>query len=92
MVLTRTQNLVLWQIAQHKYGWGYVTQFGQRSAARALQRAGLITVRHIDYRCDLTRAGVLEVARRWPKSPSALRSYTRPDDGWSPPGDKDVAA
>lgn len=83
--LTEAQNYVLWQIAQHKYGWGYINGVGRRSAARALERRGLITIAEWDYRCTTTCAGDRLIAARWPNSPSNLCTYERPKGGWDKP-------
>lgn len=86
-VLSRAQRNVLWQIAQHKYGWGYVNGLGLRSAARALERLGLLTI-DSEYRCTVTSVGEIEALRRWPNSPLALRSYLMPDGGWEAVGEE----
>lgn len=76
----------LWTIAQHKYGWGY---YGLRDwpSFDALERRGLVKrvrVSGADRVYELTEAGDAEVARRWPVSPSALKTYEHQPGGWTP--------
>ena len=81
------QQRVLWRLAQHKYGWGYVTGLGLLAAARALQTRGLVEVSRSeqgDWLGELTDAGHARVAELFPSSPAVLRTYTRPEGGWSP--------
>lgn len=82
--LTETQNYVLWTVAQFKYGWRYVQGVGFRSAARALERRGLISLDD-EYRATLSSTGEQEVIKRWPNSPAALQSYVPPAGGWDMP-------
>jgi hypothetical protein len=88
--LSRAQAWVMWTLAQHKYGWRYLTTVGDHSAARALERKGLIGIAEFDRRCILTTAGDDLVAALWPKSPAALETYERPADGWDLFGDQDT--
>lgn len=85
--LSETQGYVLWRMAQHKYGWGYVNSLGHRSAARALERRGLVTVRgdHAGWTAEVTDEGRDFIATRWPVSPLTLNTYTRPETGWDGP-------
>lgn len=76
--LTAAQRRVLWQLAQHKYGWGYINGVGLRSAARALERRRLVDVDH-EFRVTLTNDGDREACRRWPVSPLAAHSYELPE-------------
>lgn len=81
-MLTPPQQRVLWRLAQHKYGWGYVNGIGNQSAARALERRGLVEIADWDFRVTLTTAGEREANLRYPVSPLALGTYEVPENGW----------
>jgi hypothetical protein len=63
---------LLWEIAQHKYGWTYVRR--RKLAAKALERRGLVDGRWSPFVSEplviATGAGRDAIARRWPVSPA----------------------
>lgn len=80
---------LLWQVAQMKHGWAYVSRFrGELQVADGLVRRGLVVFNEATdgqpwrYGRDgdmpqivATDAGREEIARRWPVSPFILGTY-----------------
>lgn len=83
--LTKPMRRALWSVAQHKYGWGYLSRpVGERASQRALIRRGLLSLdaEQTYPTLSLTDAGYRAVARFWPNSPANLKTYDRPEGGW----------
>jgi hypothetical protein len=87
ILLSHPMRRLLWEIAQHKYGWRYVSlQRGRLQVAEALERRSLIIIQRggSDPVAVATPAGLLEITRRWPVSPYALGTYDHQPGGWTP--------
>lgn len=81
--LTKPMRDRLWTLAQHKFGWGYVSR-RELVTCRALEHRGLVEVVESrthgnNFAFALTEdAGRREVERRWPISPFVVGSYELP--------------
>lgn len=91
MSLTVPMRDLLWQVAQHKYGWTYPGRHGGRlQVADALVRRGLVRWLALAPRdhhhavITATPVGYLEIVRRWPVSPYVLNTYEPQPGGWTP--------
>jgi hypothetical protein len=81
---------LLWKVAQHKYGWTYVSRHrGGLQIADALLARGLVCYgasgRDTHPSIEATTAGRAEIERRWPISPFALGTYEDQPGGWQQP-------
>jgi len=81
---------LLWRIAQHKYGWCYISRReiakGDALVRRGLAEWGAHGRDH--YACPelvATELGKAEIKRRWPISPFALGTYDEQPGGWHRP-------
>lgn len=91
-LLSHPMRDLLWRVAQHKYGWTYVSRHrGQLQVADGLVRRGLAEWGHGNNarsgsspRIVATDDGVKEIERRWPVSPLALGTYDHQPGGWTP--------
>lgn len=91
VLLTHPMRDLLWEVAQHKYGWRYVSRYrGQIQVADGLVRRGLVEWVARNPRDShapaivATQAGFDEIERRWPVSPFALGTYEHQPNGWTP--------
>jgi hypothetical protein len=88
--LTIPMRDLLWQVAQHKYGWTHVIRYGgPLQTADALVRRGLVEWgtngrEHTDPRIVATDLGRAEIKERWPISPFVLGTYESQPGGWTP--------
>jgi hypothetical protein len=90
--LTVRMRDLLWQVAQHKYGWTYVSRHrGGLQVADGLVARGLVTYGILNDRTTaaptilVTDAGIEEIERRWPISPFVLGTYGHQPGGWQRP-------
>lgn len=89
MRLTEPMRDLLWQVAQHQYGWTHVARYGgQLQVADGLVRRGLVEWGrngrdHPDPRVIATDAGREEIGRRYPVSPFVLGTYEHQPGGWT---------
>jgi hypothetical protein len=91
MNLSIAQERMLWECAQHKYGWAHIpTRRNGRSTADVLVCLGLGAYGrngrdHAFPKLVLAPAGRALVARRWPVTPAMVGSYELPDGerAWS---------
>lgn len=84
VALTEPMRELLWAVAQRRYGWVYVPDFGgEHRAAQALHERGLVTHHLVRYLGGsivvVTDAGRAEIRRRWPVSPCGEGTYDRSD-------------
>lgn len=95
MKLSVPQRDLLWNVAQHKYGWTHASRYGgQLQVADALVRRGLVTYgghdrNHSSPTIVATDEGRAEIERRWPVSPFVLGTYSHQPGGWTPPEGRD---
>jgi hypothetical protein len=93
VTLTIPQRNLLWEVAQHKYGWSHVSRRkGEVQVVDGLVRRGLVEYvePHNGRESDIpeiaaTGAGRIEIERRWPISPFALGTYDHQPGGWARP-------
>lgn len=93
VLLSHPMRRLLWEIAQHKYGWRYISRHrGQLQVAEGLERRGLVYLKRdaSDSVAVATPAGMLEIQRRWPVSPFALGTYEHQPNGWDPEEGRNV--
>lgn len=91
--LSQPAERLLWQVAQHRYGWKYIqpTHRGaERQIGDGLVRRGLVVwgvdgthMRdHETPAITITDAGREAIRKRWPVSPLILETYEPPEGGW----------
>ncbi len=89
--MTDRMRALLWQVAQHKYGWTNVDRHrGGLQVADALVARGFVTYSILHGRETatprllVTDQGMEEIRRRWPVSPFVLGTYAAQPGGWTP--------
>lgn len=88
--MSTAQRDLLWTVAQHKYGWAYVSRHrGQLQVADALVRRNLVEwgSKGRDHRHPTivaTDTGREVIAQEWPVSPLNLGTYDHQPNGWDP--------
>lgn len=81
---------LLWTVAQHKYGWSYVSRYrGQLQVADGLVRRGLVKWGskdrdHQHPTIVATEWGERVIRELWPVSPYNLQTYDHQPGGWDP--------